>query len=244
MQRRTTDSVALSRALATEGQSVDIEWGADFADLKTSVATYDARAHKLADRLCVSNREKHELRAIEINRSQLGVQVYLWADAERVAAPLIAGIKDKVGNDHALYVGVTKLKKGSYGYIREAFASMIDEDRNPVIFPLNEAHQRFGVEQLIDDLQFQVEELHSSTQYCDVRKLETCIHAALHGHPGRLWFGRGCGKYLDKLIDVKSQIDSGSASSLFLIYAPKHKLVEHKVRVRANMPDLRAFLNH
>ncbi len=42
LQRRTTDSVALSRALATEGQSVDIAWGANFADLKTSVVTYDA----------------------------------------------------------------------------------------------------------------------------------------------------------------------------------------------------------
>jgi hypothetical protein len=84
--------------------------------------------------------------AIEINRSQLGVQVYLRADAERVAVPLIAGIKDKVGNDHALYVGVTKLKKGLHGYVRKAFASMIDEDCNPVIFPVNEAHQRFSVE--------------------------------------------------------------------------------------------------
>jgi hypothetical protein len=121
---------------------------------------------------------------------------------------------------------------------------MIDEERNPVIFSVNEAHQRFTVEQVIDDLQFQVMELHSSTQYCDVRKLETCIHVALHDQPGRLWLGRGCGAFLDKLSDVKTQIDSGSISSLFLIYAPKHKLVEHKVRVRANMPDLRAFLNH
>ncbi len=95
---------------------------------------------------------------------------------------------------------------------------------------------------MIDDLQFQVVELHSSTQYCDVRKLETCIHAALHDHLGRLWLNRGCGSFWDKLIDVKSKIDSGSVSSLFLIYAPKHKLVEHKVRVRANMPGLMAFL--
>ena len=45
---------------------------------------------------------------------------------------------------------------------------MIDEARNPAIFPVNEECQRFTVDQVFDDLQFQVVELHNSPQYCDV----------------------------------------------------------------------------
>ena len=123
---------------------------ANFADLKTSAANHDARADRLADRLHADNREKHQLRAIAINSSNLGIKVLLWEDAERLAVPLVAGIKAKIGDTHAFYVGVSKLKKGSCGYVRETIACMVDETRNPVIFPVNEECQRFTVKQVFD----------------------------------------------------------------------------------------------
>jgi hypothetical protein len=92
LQQRVSDGNSLNRALATQDQSVDVSWAANFADLKTSAANHDARAVKLADRLHADNREKHQLRAIAINSSNLGIKVLLWEDAERLAAPLVAGI--------------------------------------------------------------------------------------------------------------------------------------------------------
>jgi hypothetical protein len=74
--------------------------------------------------------------------------------------------------------------------------------------------------------------------------LETLIHCALHDQPGRLWFGRGIGKYCNKICDVQRQIDQGTVSSLFLTFAPKKYLVQKAVRARGNMPTLRTFLNN
>ena len=115
------------------------------------------------------------------------------------------------------------------------------ETRTPVI--TGHDGNVLDVTQVLDDLHFEVVNLYSSNQYCNIRMLETCVHRVLHDQPGRLWFGRGLGRFNNKICDVQRQIDQGSVSSLFLTFAPKKHLVEKEVRVRGNMPALRTFLN-
>ena len=60
--------------------------------------------------------------------------------------------------------------------------------------------------------------------------------------PGRLWFNRGSGTDLSKLDDVQGPLERAATSSLFLTFGPRQRLIEHEVRVRENMPALRASL--
>ncbi len=78
--------------------------------------------------------------------------------------------------------------------VREALASIMPPDKEqqtltPVI--TGNDGKVLNVEQVLDALHFEVVHLYSSNQYCNVRRLETLIHRALHHLPVRLWFGRG-----------------------------------------------------
>jgi hypothetical protein len=81
-------------------------------------------------------------------------------------------------------------------------------------------------------------------QYCSVRMCETTVHTILQPQIGRLWLTPGLGNYCNTIPEVKRQIAECTCTHLFLAYAPKQKLLEFGVRVRANMPQLNTFLSN
>ena len=244
---RKVDCSVLGRALATERQTFEESWAEDYAVGCALVTQHLADSEEAYETTHTSTREKHQRRAEAINCSTLGVRVFLWEEAEVIAQPLVDYILSLVGHSaYVYYVGAVMKPIGSYGYVREALASIIppqkeQETRTPVI--TGHDGNVLDVTQVLDDLHFEVVHLYSSNQYCNIRMLETCVHRVLHDQPGRLWFGRGLGRFNNKICDVQRQIDQGSVSSLFLTFAPKKHLVEKEVRVRGNMPALRTFLN-
>ena len=244
---RKVDCSVLGRALATERQTFEESWAEDYAVGNTLLTQHLAASEEAYETSHASTREKHQRRAEAINCSTLAVRVFLWEEAEVIAQPLVDYILSLVGHSaYVYYVGAVMKPIGSYGYVREALASIIppqkeQETRTPVI--TGHDGNVLDVTQVLDDLHFEVVHLYSSNQYCNIRMLETCVHRVLHDQPGRLWFGRGLGRFNNKICDVQRQIDQGSVSSLFLTFAPKKHLVEKEVRVRGNMPALRTFLN-
>lgn len=132
--------------------------------------------------------------------------MFLWDDAERVAVPLIAGIKTQFRDDHVFYVGASMDPKGSSGYVRETVACMLDPDRNPVIFS-DVTLNRFTVDEIFDTFQFQVVEMYSS-----IKMFETSIHRALQDQPGRLWLAPRLGKYCNKPSQVPRSLPAKQQS--------------------------------
>jgi|LauGreDrversion4_2_1035121.scaffolds.fasta_scaffold296530_2 hypothetical protein len=188
-----------------------------------------------------TGRQKQAIRVNIIHQSNLCIRVLVWEEAESLAQQIVPEILQIVSSgNYVFYIGATIYGLGSANYVKEALACMLDPQRNPVLFPKDADACSIG--QVLEDFEFQVINLTQRSQYCEIRMLETCIQSALHDLPGRLWLNRGPGTYLSKVDDVKRQIDRASTSSLFLTFAPRQRLIEHEVRVRENMPALRAFL--
>jgi hypothetical protein len=103
----------------------------------------------------------HQLRAQAINGSTLGLRVFLWEDAEVIAASLVETIFSFVGHseknsEYVFYVGATQDNQESYRYVREALASIMPrtKDRTPVI--TGHDGKELTVTQVLDDLHFEV----------------------------------------------------------------------------------------
>jgi hypothetical protein len=231
----------LASALRCIGERMDASWGLDFSVVKKLEKHYarDNQVHSC--KLRETGREKQAIRVNIINQSNLGIKVLVWEEAESLAQQIVPKILEIVSSGkYVFYIGAIIYELGSANYVKEALACVLDSQRNPVLFPKDA--DACSIDQVLEDFEFQVINLTQRSQYCEIRMLETCIQCALHEMPGRLWLNLGSGTYLSKVEDVKRQIQRASTSSLFLTFAPRQRLIEHKVRVRENMPALRAFL--
>ena len=81
----------------------------------------------------------------------------MWEDSEVIAASLVETIFSFVGHsEYVFYVGATQDNQESYGYVREALASIMPrtKDRTPVI--AGHDGKELTVTQVLDDLHFEV----------------------------------------------------------------------------------------